>query len=373
MSGDALMSTDPRAASVESLVALGWGEPFVGSFHAHAALGREPGRVVAEDRELYLVATTRGEIRASVSGRFRFEAGDDPAAYPAVGDWVALDLRPADATIHALLPRRSAFSRLAPGKETHRQIVGANVDVVFVMTSLNHDFNARRLERYVAAAWESGARPVIVLSKADVADDINAMLMAAEAAAPGVPALVTRSVDGTGIDGVRRYLGPGVTVGLVGSSGVGKSTLINAVAGRDVQVVAAIRDDDSRGRHTTTRRELIRLDGGALILDTPGMREFALLDDDGLASSFSDVDAVAASCRFSDCSHRSEPGCAVLAATRDGTLSEVRLSSYRKLAREAAHAERRQDALARIAERRRWKTIQKSVKAQMRQRYGAVE
>jgi ribosome biogenesis GTPase len=367
------MSAQPDVASVDPLAALGWGEPFVGSFHAHAALGRAPGRVVAQDRELYLVATAVGEVRAAVSGRFRFEAANDAAAFPAVGDWVALDLRAADATIHALLPRRSAFSRLAAGKETRRQVVGANVDVVFVMTSLNHDFNARRLERYVAAAWESGARPVVVLSKADVAEDLDATLLTAEAAAPGVPVLVTSAVDGTGIDDVRRYLGPAVTVALVGSSGVGKSTLINALAGQDLQLVAAIRDDDSRGRHTTTRRELVRLDDGALVLDTPGMREFALLDDDGLASSFADLEAVATDCRFSDCTHRAEPGCAVLAATRDGTLAPDRLQSYRKLAREAAHAERRQDALARIAERRRWKTIQKSVRAHMRERYGSVE
>jgi ribosome biogenesis GTPase len=367
------MATEPDIAPADALAALGWGEPFAGSFPAHAAVGRIPGRVIAEDRELYLVATAAGELRAAVSGRFRFEAGNDSSAFPAVGDWIALDVRPGAATIHALLPRRSAFARLGAGKETRRQVVGANVDVVFVMTSLNHDFNQRRLERYVAAAWESGARPVVVLSKADVAADLDGMLLAAHAVAPGVPVLAVSAIDGTGLDGVRRHFAPGVTVALVGSSGVGKSTLINALAGRELQLVAAIREDDGRGRHTTTRRELIRLDGGALILDTPGMREFALLDDDGLASSFADLDAVAAGCRFSDCSHRSEPGCAVLAATRDGTLAPDRLQSFRKLAREAAHAERRQDALARIAERRRWNTIQKSVRAHMRERYGAVD
>jgi ribosome biogenesis GTPase len=367
------MNAEPDVAAVDTLVALGWGEPFAGSFHAHAAVGRVPGRVLAEDRELYLVASAAGEVRAAVSGRFRFEAGNDTAAFPAVGDWVALDLRSDAATIHALLPRRSAFARLGAGKETRRQVVGANVDVVLVMTSLNHDFNERRLERYVAAAWESGARPVVVLSKADVADDLDGMLLAAQAAAPGVPILAVSAIDGTGLDDVRSHLAPGLTVALVGSSGVGKSTLINALAGRDVQLVAAIREDDARGRHTTTRRELIRLDDGALVLDTPGMREFALLDDDGLASSFADLEAVATNCRFSDCAHRSEPGCAVLAATRDGALAPERLQSYRKLAREAAHAERRQDALARIAERHRWKTIQKSVRAHMRERYGAVE
>jgi ribosome biogenesis GTPase / thiamine phosphate phosphatase len=356
----------------DALVAMGWGEPFVGSFHAHAALGRQPGRVIAQDRDLYLVATAMGEARAAVSGRYRFEAGSDPAAYPAVGDWVAIDVRGDGATIHAVLPRRSAFSRLAAGRETREQLVGANVDVVFVITSLNRDFNERRLERYVTAAWESGARPVVVLSKADLAEDIEPQMLAAETAAPGVPVLVVSAVDGTGVDDVRRHLAPGITVAFVGSSGVGKSTLINALAGRDVQLVAAIREDDARGRHTTTRRELIRLDGGALVLDTPGMREFALFDETGLASSFADVESLAAGCRFSDCSHRSEPGCAVVAALREGAIGPDRLEAWRKLGREAAHAERRQDALARIEERRRWKVIHKSVRAQMRQRYGGV-
>jgi ribosome biogenesis GTPase len=357
-------------AEVAALAALGWGEAFATSFREQAEPGRRPGRVVAEDRGLYLVATAAGDVPASVSGRFRFQANEDAGAWPAVGDWVALDARPDGGTIHAVLPRRSAFSRMAAGKETRTQVIGANVDVVFVVTSLNHDFNVRRLERYLAAAWESGARPVVVLSKADLAEDVDGPLLAAESVAPGVPILVVSAIDGTGLEAVRSHFAPGCTVAVVGSSGVGKSTLINALAGRELQAVAEVRLDDGRGRHTTIRRELVRLDDGALVLDTPGMREFALDDEEGLGSLFADLEAIANGCRFGDCAHRSEPGCAVQAATLDGTLAVARVEAYVKLSREAAHAERRHDALARIAERRRWKVINKSVQARMRERYG---
>src|SRR3954471_1643666 len=322
---------DRNTPAATSLAELGWGEHFATAFAAHEALGRQPGRVVAEDRGLYLIASRGGEVRAAVSGRFRFDAGTDPAAFPAVGDWVALDVREDGGTIHALLPRRTAFSRLAAGLETYQQVVGANVDVVFVVTSLNRDFNVRRLERYVAAVWESGARPIVILSKADLADDLDGQRLAAESSAPGVPIIVESAIDGTGIEEARAHLAPGRTVAVVGSSGVGKSTLINALAGRDLQAVSEVRLDDARGRHTTTRRHLLVLDGGGLILDTPGMREFALLDDAGLATSFADVETAATSCRFSDCAHRSEPGCGVRAAIDSGELDAGRFEAFEKL------------------------------------------
>jgi ribosome biogenesis GTPase len=352
------------------LAELGWGEPFASAFEPQAALGRGPGRVVAEDRGLYLVATTGGEIRAAITGRLRFEAGGNPAAFPAVGDWVALDVREDGGTIQALLPRRTAFSRLAPGEETYTQVLGANIDVVFIVTSLNREFNVRRLERYLSAVWESGARPIVLLSKADLAEDLEGSRLAAEASAPGVPILVVSAFDGTGIDDVRALMAPGRTVAVVGSSGVGKSTLINTLAGQDLQTVSEVRLDDARGRHTTSRRQLIHLGGAGLILDTPGMREFALLDDVGLATSFADVESAAVTCRFRDCAHRSEPGCGVRAAIASGALAVERLEAFGKLEREAAAAERRVDAVARIEERRRWKVIHKSVRAHMKRRYG---
>jgi ribosome biogenesis GTPase / thiamine phosphate phosphatase len=354
------------------LAGLGWGDSFATAFEPHAALGREPGRVVAEDRSLYVVATTGGEIRAAITGRLRFEAAGNPAAFPAVGDWVALDVREDGGTIQALLPRRSAFSRLAPGEETYTQVLGANVDVVFIVTSLNREFNVRRLERYLSAVWESGARPIVVLSKADLAEDLEGCRLAAETSAPGVPILVVSAIDGTGLDGVRALMAPGRTIAVVGSSGVGKSTLINALAGHYLQAVSEIRLDDARGRHTTSRRHLIHLGDAGLILDTPGMREFALLDDAGLATSFADVDAAAATCRFSDCAHRSEPGCGVRTAIASGALAVERLEAFGKLERQAAAAVRRVDALARIEERRKWKAIHKSVREHMKQRYGGT-
>jgi ribosome biogenesis GTPase len=361
------MTTD--AVKID-LADLGWGEPFGSAFAAHATQDRAPGRVVAEDRGQYVVATTSGEIRAAVSGRFRFDAGSNPAAFPAVGDWVALALREDGGTIHAILPRRTTFARLAAGKETFTQVLGANVDVVFIVTSLNRDFNVRRLERYLAAVSESGARPIVILSKADVAEDLDGRRLAAEAAAPGVPIIVVSAIDGTGVDDARSHLAPGRTIAVVGSSGVGKSTLINALAGETLQAVAEIRLGDSRGRHTTVRRHLLRIGGAGMILDTPGMREFSVADEAGVASSFGDVESAAEGCRFSDCSHRTEPGCAVREAIANGTLGADRLEAFDKLAREAAHAERRIDAVARIEERRRWKTIHKSVQTHTKQRYG---
>ncbi len=349
---------------------LGWGEPFAGAFHGHAALGRVPARVVAEDRERYVLVTARGETTGVVSGRFRFDAADDESAFPAVGDWVAVDLLDDLAIVHALLPRRSAIIRRGASRKTVAQVVGANVDVAFVVMSVNRDFNARRLERYLAVVWESGAQPVVLLSKADLATDLDRQLADARAAAPGVPVEAVSALDGRGIDAVRRWLGPGRTVAAIGSSGVGKSTLVNRLAGADLQPVSEVRADDDRGRHTTRRRHLLRLPDGALFLDTPGMRELGLLDAEGLATSFADVELVAAGCRFADCAHQAEPGCAVRAAVEDGSLAPDRLAASRKLAREAAHAERRTDALARLDERRRWKSIHKAVGRQMDRKYG---
>jgi ribosome biogenesis GTPase / thiamine phosphate phosphatase len=353
------------------LAAFGWSPIQAALFDAHASGDRTPGRVVAEDRGSYIVRTADGERRASVTGRFRFDAGSDPAAYPAVGDWVVIETRDDGASVHAVLPRRTSVLRHAPGTRTVAQVIAANVDVVFVVASLNADLNLRRLERYLAFAWESGAEPVVVLSKADLAEDLDGALVAVEAIAAGVVILTVSAIDGQGLDDLRGRIRPGATVAFVGSSGVGKSTLVNALAGAELAAVREIREDDARGRHTTTRRQLHRMPGGGLVVDTPGMRELGLWDADaGIERSFADIDALAAACRFSDCHHDGEPGCAVGAAIADGDLKRDRFDGWQKLEREARHLERRVDALARNAERQKWKTIHKAVNKHMEAKYG---
>ncbi|HSO29557.1 MAG TPA: ribosome small subunit-dependent GTPase A [Candidatus Sulfomarinibacteraceae bacterium] len=355
------------------LAGLGWDERLRLLFATHAAAGHVPGRVVTEDRGSYGVLTGLAELRATLSGRFRFEA-DDPTepSHPAVGDWVAIQAAGGSGAgvIRAVLPRRSAIVRRAPGdRGVDAQVIAANVDVAFLVTSLNAEFNVRRLERYVAVAWESGALPVILLSKSDIATDAQGARLAAEAAAPGVPVVVVSAVTGEGLDEVRAHVQPGRTVVFVGSSGVGKSTLVNAIAGAPLLSTAGIREDDARGRHTTSRRQLVPLVGG-LLIDTPGMRELGLHDGDGLGAAFGDLERVAATCRFGDCRHDSEPGCAVRVALESGGLDPARLSAFRKLEREARRAELSTDALARRAERRRWTAISRSVERHMQQKYG---
>jgi ribosome biogenesis GTPase len=352
------------------LETLGW-TPELAIAHApHAELGREPARVLAEDRGSYVVWTPAGERRAAITGRFRHETGGDPSVYPAVGDWVAIDGGPDDSAIHAVLPRRSALVRQAAGKRTAGQVVGANLDIVFVVASLNGDLNLRRLERYLAVAWESGAEPVVLLSKADLLDDTEAILADIERVATGATVVIVSSFDGRGVDEVQARIAPGRTAAFVGSSGVGKSTLLNRLAGEERALVREIREDDARGRHTTTRRQLHLLPNGGLVLDTPGMREVSLWDADGVDHSFSDIDQLVATCRFGNCRHNGEPGCAVAAAIASGSLPIERLESWRKLELEARHQLRRVDGLARAEERRKWKAIGKAFDRHMEAKYG---
>jgi ribosome biogenesis GTPase len=358
-------------AGAPRLEDLGWNATLADAHAEHDLSGRVPARVVAEDRGSYRVLGPAGEQRAAVTGRFRFET-NDPADYPAVGDWVAVEAGlTGDTIIHAVLPRRSALIRQAAGRRTEAQVVGANLDVVFVVASLNGDLNLRRLERYVAVAWESGAEPVVLLSKADLTDDVEAILAGVSAIAAGASVLIVSSFDGRGVDAVRARIGPGRTAAFVGSSGVGKSTLLNKLAGEERARVSEIREGDARGRHTTIRRQIHLLPEGGLVLDTPGMRELALWDGDGLEQSFAEIDGLAAACRFGDCAHDAEPGCAVGAAIAAGTLAVERLESWRKLQREARHHERQVNVLARNEERRKWKAISKSVGKHMDAKYGA--
>ena len=356
--------------SQPTLAELGWSVANAIDHAPHAVVGREPARVMAEDRGSYVVLTAGGERRAAITGRFRHEAAGDASLFPAVGDWVAIDGGPDDAAIHAVLPRRTAIVRQAPGKRTEAQVVGANVDVVFIVVSVNLDLNLRRLERYLAVAWESGAEPVVVLSKADLVEDASAVLADVERIAVGATILTVSAIDGRGVEDVRAHIGSGRTVAFIGSSGVGKSTLLNRLAGEDRAAVKEIREDDARGRHTTTRRQLHVLADGGLILDTPGMRELALWDPDGVEQSFPEIDELVAACRYGNCQHNGEPGCAIAAALASGELPPDRLEAWNKLERETRHQLRRVDALARAQERRKWKAIGKAVDKHVEAKYG---
>jgi ribosome biogenesis GTPase len=342
----------------------GWSDALGQDFAPHAAHGHAPGRVTVQQRGLYIVATDFGELSAQLSGRLMHDA--EEAGHPAVGDWVAIAPRPEEgaATIHAVLPRRTAFVRKAADSVQSVQVVAANVDVAFLVASMNADFNVRRLERHLAAAWQSGARPVVVLTKADLCEDAEAIVAEAEAAAIGAPVLAVSAVTGEGMAALGAHLRRGETCVLVGSSGAGKSTLVNALAGETLMATAAIREDDARGRHTTSHRELVLLPGGAMILDTPGMRELGLLDaEEGLGATFEDINALAQACRFGDCGHAGEPGCAVREALDTGVLDPARWRSFQKLQRELAHMDRKDDRAARGAERKRWIAINKAQRA----------
>jgi ribosome biogenesis GTPase / thiamine phosphate phosphatase len=335
-------------------------------------------RVVAVHKETSIIRGPDGiDHPAVVSGRFRYDALA-PSDYPAVGDWVTVADGQQPAVITAVLPRRSAFVRSAAdatrrtaGNLADEQVLAANVDVAFLVAGLDHDFNLRRLERYLAVAWSSGVRPVIVLNKADVALDLGDRLLAVESIAPAVPIVVLSALTGDHVTDLAPYLAPGQTAVVLGSSGVGKSTLVNALLGEQRQTTAAVREDDSRGRHTTTHRELFELPGGGLLIDTPGIRALEIAGaDEGVDTAFEDIAELALGCRFSDCRHEGEPGCAIRSALDDGRLSADRLASHRKLERELAHAERKVDARARAAEAKRWKSIHKAVSRHMQTKYG---
>jgi ribosome biogenesis GTPase len=326
---------------------LGWDDGFAAALEPHDNC--IPGRVSAQHRGEYDVLVERGELRAHVAGRLRHEASSG-AELPAVGDWVALR----DETIHAVLPRRTAFLRKVAWSQTEAQVLAANLDCVFVVTGLDDDFSVRRLERYLTLAWESGASPAVVLTKADLCDDPLARLLEAEQVALGVPAHVVSNVTGEGIDELAPYLAPAQTIALLGSSGVGKSTLANRLLGGEVQATKELAGDGT-GRHTTTARELLRLPGGALLVDTPGLREIQLWDaDEGIQEAFADIDELAVDCRFNDCAHMREPGCAVQAAIDEGRLPRERLQSYRALQRELKRLAMKQDARMRSEERKKW-------------------
>jgi ribosome biogenesis GTPase / thiamine phosphate phosphatase len=349
----------------EELDALGWRPFFAEAWAAEPRAGLVPAWVGAPHTRLLRLQAAEGERLAGTVGRLRHRSRG-PEDRPAVGDWVAAVI-PASgqrATVHAVLPRRTAFVRRAAGDVTALQVLAANVDTVFLVMGLDRDFNPRRLERALVLAWESGAEPVVLLNKADVCDDVPARLSEAQASAGGVPVLVLAAKAGQGMGALAPWLSRGRTVALLGSSGVGKSTIVNRLLGEERQRTREVRESDQRGRHTTTHRELVTLAGGGLLLDTPGLRELQLwASDEGLAATFEDVLSLAPGCRFRDCAHREEPGCAVQAAVAAGRLPAGRLASYQKLEAELRSIEIRADPDLRREQRQRWRIIHKAVKA----------
>ncbi len=351
--------------SFEALVKFGWSEHFAKHFQPLIEKGYLPGRVSYQNQHLYRVYTEQGEVLAEAAGKIRYEA-ESSEDLPAVGDWVALRLRPQEgnARIQSLLPRRSKFARKTTGTKTEAQIVGANIDTIFLVTSLNQDFNPRRLERYLTTIWESGARPVIVLNKSDLCQDeaeISTHIAGAQDIAFSAPVLAVSAKAEKGIDALLAYCVEGQTIALIGTSGVGKSTIINKLLGFERQAVKAVRAHDDRGQHTTRHRELVLLPTGGLVLDTPGMRELQLWEaDSGIGTTFDDIEVIAADCSFRDCQHQREPRCAVQAALQAGTLDAARFENYTKMQKELRHLALRQDDLARRQEQKKWKKLCKA-------------
>jgi len=334
---------------------LGWDAGWASAFEQLHEDSLIAARVAAQHRGAYVVWTADGELRARAAGRLYYEH-EIGEPIPAVGDWVGVR----GETVTSILPRRSAFIRKRAGLGSDEQVLAANVDTAFLLAGLDDDFSLRRLERYITTAWESGAEPVVVLTKADLCDDVADAMLQVESVAIGVPAYPISNVTGVGVDELGRHLLPGHTAVLLGSSGVGKSTLLNRLAGDELMRTAAIAADGT-GRHTTTHRELVQLPEGALVIDTPGLRELQFWDGD-VSAAFDDVEALAAECRFRDCAHAREPGCAVLAAVDNGTLALDRLRSWRKFQRELESIAARTDHRLRVARKKRWKAIAQHAK-----------
>lgn len=343
--------------AIPQLASLGWDDWFAERFAPFQDDANVPARVLADYGAEYLVHDGATSLRAVSSRNLRNDGGP----LPAVGDWVALKHREPAAAIHGIVERRTSFSRKVAHLETKEQVLAANVDVAFIVASAQ-DVNARRIERYLTMAWQSGAAPVVVLTKSDIAESPRELLLELESAAVGTPVLVTSAVTGEGVEALAEQLRPARTGVLLGPSGAGKSSLINRMTGSELMKTRDVHRT-GEGRHMTTHRELVQIVEGGMIIDTPGLREAQLwVGEDGLANLFEDIEQLATECRFSDCGHRSEPGCAIKTAIATGELDSQRLESYRKLQRELRSVAAKSDARIRIEERRKWKQIAMSNK-----------
>lgn len=351
--------------TVLDITNLGWQNEYVKYIGQADNSEMEFGRVSFENRGQYRLFTSDGEITAFIMGKMRYES-ESSVDLPVVGDWVSfkrLDGTPPSGMIYTILPRRSLFARKEPWSHNNIQPIASNIDIVFIVVGMDHDFNLPRIERYLTLTWESNARPVIILTKADLCEDPEMRLHSAKEIAFNSDVIAISVVDETGIDQLGKYLACGTTIALLGSSGVGKSTLINYLLGEEKQKTTEVRNDDSKGRHTTTNRQMIILPSGALMIDTPGMRELQLIDaDEGFATVYQDIENLASDCRYTDCRHETEPGCAVIRALKDGILDRKRVDNYRKLAKEIDYHDRKRNQGSALVERSKWKSIHKEMK-----------